>query len=118
MVEFIFPVPMDKAWVVMHAEAETGDSLRLTEQQAYPQQWAPDSVKDNVSKYKVDINWERHLTSTSNLHTHAHMFMGTHMHIYTHTTMTSHYHLLQQLNFSIQETKAEQAPISDQLRTT
>lgn len=50
--------------------------------------WAPGSVSDLVSKYKVESNRRRHLTSVSGLYTFMYGYMHLCKNMYTHVHTT------------------------------
>lgn len=61
-------------------KAETGRALGHTGQPASLNPWAPVSLRESISKTKVESAWRRHPTLTSGLH------MCTRMHMYSNHT--------------------------------
>jgi hypothetical protein len=68
---------------------ETGSSLELIGHPVKCKLWAPRSVRDPVSKYKVRNDWRRYPVLTSGFwssHTHTH----THTHTIQHSTQSTY----------------------------
>lgn len=86
-------------------DADTDGSLELVDHPTYPNLWAPGSVRDPISRKKVERDWGRHPTLSSAYHMHVHLCLHTCIHMHTHITTSIHVHIRK-----TKQSKANQKP--------